>query len=355
MSDYISGLRQDLVEAAARQQQRSPAARAARPIHPRNLSPLAVLGAGAALAGLLLLVLTLRAVSPPRPPEAPKIVGTFSLGGQPRDATAVGGALLIADLGGNVVRFSPAAPAARRTFAVTRIGTPQSVAADGDTVWVVSGDEPRSFLVQLDARTGRRLARVPIDGYASFVTVGAGGVWLAADLHNGGLARIDPRTHQRTLLIPKVSVGGLAATEHSVWVRAGATVTQRDARGRVVSRVGGISPTPGDESQRTMLADSEGAWVVGAHGILYRIERGRVVRRIALGETAGAIAGSGSTVWVSASPGVDRNELVRVDADDGKVTGRVSLGSHMPQAIVPLGKQVWVITSAGDALLVSPG
>ena len=232
------------------------------------------------------------------------------------------------------------------------------MAADGDTVWVVSGDAAhRSFLVQLDARTGRRLARVPIDGYASFVAVGAGGVWLAADLHTGGLARIDPRTHRRTAGHPegrRRGPRGHGALGVGARRRDGDPAGRRAAR--VVSRVGGISPTLGDESQRTMLADAEGAWVVGQpDGILYRIERGRVVRRIALGETAGAIAGSGSTVWVSASPGVDRNELVRVDADDGKVTGRVSLGSHMPQAIVPLGKQVWVITSARRRAARQPG
>ena len=97
----------------------------------------------------------------------------------------------------------------------------------------------------------------------------------------------------------------------------------------MVSRVRGISPTLGDESQRTLLADADGAWVVGsADGLLYRIEGGRVVQRVTLGETAGVIAGSGSTLWVSASPGVDRYELVRVDADEGKVTGRVRLGRH---------------------------
>ncbi len=357
MSDYIAALRQDLVEAAARQQQRSPAARVARPLHPRSWSPLAALGAGAAVVGLLLLVVTLRAVSPPRPPEALKVVDTVQIGGQPRDAVAAGRELAIADLGGRVVRVSPADPSERRALAVG--GTLESLAADGRSLWVVSiaslNDLNLSYLVQLDARSGRRLARVPLDGYASHLAVGAGGVWMAADLHSGGLARIDPRTLRRTAYVPNVVVEGVAATDRAVWTRAGAAVTQWNDDGRVVSRVRGISPTLGDESQRTLLADAGGAWVVGsADGLLYRIEGGRVVQRLTLGETAGVIAGSGSTVWVSASPGVDRYELVRVDAEEGKVTGRVSLGHHNPQAIVPLGKHVWVVTSAGDVLKVTP-
>ena len=90
MSDYVSGLRQDLVEAAARQQAAGRGARAARPLRPRAWSPVVVLGAAAALVAALVLVVGLRAVSPPRPPEAPKVVGGFHIEVQPRDAVAGG-------------------------------------------------------------------------------------------------------------------------------------------------------------------------------------------------------------------------------------------------------------------------
>jgi hypothetical protein len=354
MSDYVSGLRQDLVEAAARQQQRSPAARAARPLHPRAWSPVAVLGAAAVAAAVVIAVVGIRAIAPKPEPSNPKVVQTIHLGGQPRDAAAVGGRFLIANLDGTLTRLLPAEPGRRRQLLAVG-GTPASLAVDGESVWVVivgSGTNPRSRLLQLDARDGRRLARVPVDGYASYVAVGAGGVWLA-DLHSGGLMRIDPRTHKRSAFIPNVAAEGLAVTDRSVWGRAGATVTQMDAGGRVLSRVGGISLAPGDESQRTLLADADGAWVVGQlDGLLYRVERGLVVKRLALGDTAGVIARSGSTVWVSASRELDRYELVRVDADEGKVTGRVSVGRHLPQAIVPIGKDVWVVTSEGDLLRV---
>ena len=359
MSDYITGLRQDLVEAAARQQQRSPTRRAARPMHPRAWSPLAVLGAGAAVAGLLLLVVTLRAVSPPAPPTMPKLVRTYQLGGEPRDAAVAGGALAIADFSGTVIEVDPSDPTDRRKLDAG--GSPNSIAVDGTSVWVTSGsslrDLNRSHLVQLDARTGRRLARVPLrDRYASHVAVGAGGVWMAADLHAGGLARFDPRTHRQTAYVPGVEVEGVAATDRAVWTRAGETVTQWDADGRIVHRVDGVSPSLGDESQRTLLADADGAWVVGqSDGRLYRVEGGHVVNRVDVGATAGAIAGRGSTVWVGASPESDRYELVRVDADDGEVTGRVDVGRFAPQAIVPLGDDVWVVTKAGSLLQLSAG
>ena len=89
-------------------------------------------------------------------------------------------------------------------------------------------------------------------------------------------------------------------------------------------------------------------------GLLYRVERGRVVRRVKVGQTAGIVARAGPAVWVSATPAPDTYELVRVDPDDGKVTGRMRLGWRVPQVIVPVGKRLWVITSGGDAILVSP-
>ena len=46
--------------------------------------------------------------------------------------------------------------------------------------------------------------------------------------------------------------------------------------------------------------------------------------------------------------------VVRVDGDSGKVTGRLALGRAAPEAIVPTGERLWVVTSGGDALLVNP-
>ena len=51
----------------------------------------------------------------------------------------------------------------------------------------------------------------------------------------------------------------------------------------------------------------------------------------------------------------DRYELVRIDPDDGTVTGRVAIGRDQPQTIVPIGKELWVITGRGDVVRVSQG
>jgi hypothetical protein len=132
-------------------------------------------------------------------------------------------------------------------------------------------------------------------------------------------------------------------------------VTQRDDRGRVVNRVRHIARGTGFDGQRSIAADADGAWVVGqSAGLLYRIESGRVVKRVRVGTFAGAIARTRSAVWVTAGVAADRFELVRVDPD-GTVTGRVAIGNAQPQTIVPIGKQIWVITQSGDVIRVSQG
>jgi hypothetical protein len=132
-------------------------------------------------------------------------------------------------------------------------------------------------------------------------------------------------------------------------------VTERDDAGRVVNRVRHIASALGLDGQRSIVADSDGAWVVGqSEGVLYRITNGQVVKRLRVGGRAGAIARTRSAVWVTTMTN-GHYQPVRVDADGGKVTGRVRLGSVEPQTIVPIGKQVWVITGGGDMIRVSPG
>jgi ABC-type amino acid transport substrate-binding protein len=365
MSDYVSALRQDLVDAAARQQAAGRGARAARPLRPRAWSPVALLGAAAALAAAIVLVVGLRAVTPPRPPDAPKVVGGFHLEAQPRDAVAAGGFVIVADYGGQLLQIDP------RTEGLRQIGTtadgalPVSVAEDGRAVWAMTvhttPGHPRSALLKLNPRSGRRLAEVPITGESRAIAPGAGGIWLETDtrtqqsLHTGAVVRIDPRTGRRTAGFQGDS-DAIAASDRFVWTRHGGTVTQRDEHGRVVNRVRGISPALGLEDERSMLADDDGAWVVGqSDGLLYRIESGHVVKRLRVGQLAGAIARTRSAVWVTAMVGTDRYELVRVDPDKGAVTGRVAIGSDLPQTIVPIGKQVWVITEHADVVRVSQG
>ena len=105
MSDYVSELRRDLVEAAERQARRGRAGRASRALHPRAWSPTALAGAGAVAAAIVAVVVTLTTLAPPPKPSDAKIVATVQLGGQPRDAVLAGGSLWIADYEGRVVQL----------------------------------------------------------------------------------------------------------------------------------------------------------------------------------------------------------------------------------------------------------
>jgi hypothetical protein len=366
MSDYVTGLRRDLVEAAERQQHRGRAARAARPLHPRAWSPTALAGAAAAAAAIVAVVVALTTLAPPPEPSAAKIVTTVHLGGQPRDAALAGGSLWIADFEGRVLRLDPTTRRVRARIPVS--GSPVAVAGDGDVVWVMSNDDTAggasSHLFKLDARSGRILARVPVNGLGGRIEAGAGGLWLFPDRHSGDLERIDPKTFERTAFVPRTGArltqgvsSGLAVSGRSVWTRQRRSVLEIDGgSGRVVSRVNGVPPAKQYDTARTLLADGDGVWAVGpTDGVLYRVEGGRIMQRIAVGATAGVVARVGSTVWVSATRGpTGGNQLVRIDPDDGKVIQRVDFGFAVPQALVPVGKDLWVITTGGEAKLLSP-
>ena len=354
-------LREALVEAAARERGRGRAARVARRLHPRAWSRGVVAGVATALAASGAVAIGLRADGP----AAPEIVRSIYIGGQPRDATAVGDRLVIADQDGSLAAIVPGEPGKRRELDVS--GTPLSVAADGDALWVVTQAEtiPRgtrvteragpalTHLVKLDVRSGRTLARIPVRDVAEAVRAGAAGVWLPSYLGLNSALEGLPRPSRG---IPVRIEEQVAVGERSAWLRRSAAVYAFDAAGRRLGRADGVAPTLAFESQRSILPDADGAWVVGqTSGRLHRIERGRVTRRIRVGDTAGVVARAGNSVWVSAASGRGGFELVRVDRDSGKVIGRVGLGRAAPRAIVPTGGQLWVVTSGGDALLVNPG
>ena len=353
-------LRQDLVDAAAREQRRSAPSRAARRLHPRAWSGGAALAAVVAVAGLVAVPLGLRADPRSRGGE---IVRAVALGGQPRAALAAGGRLVVADEQGAVAAIDPARPSSRTDLRVG--GIPLSLAAARAGTWVVSQRPtiPRgthlaertgpalTHLVRLDARTGRVIARVPVRDVADAMRAGASGVRLPAYL--GRVSHLEGLPAPG-LRIPVRVEEELVLGDRSAWVRRGDAVYEFDAGGRLVGRARGISPPPTLTERQSMLPDADGAWVVGStNGVLYRVERGRVTRRVGVGDAAGVAARAGAGVWVSATSRPGSFELVRVEG--AAVTRRVALGGAEPEAIAPAGERVWVVTSGGEALLVNPG
>ena len=292
MSDYISELRQDLVEAAAREQRRGRAGRVARPLRPRAWSRPALAGALAIAAVLVAVVLTLTTVAPPPQPADPKVIATVRLDGQPRDAVLAGGSLWVADYEGRVLQVDPVRRRVRARVSVG--GTPLAVAAEGDRV--LGGQqrvEPRTSTARASPRStpgpgawsrARRSPGTRSTSSPSAPAVSGGPCTATAPTSSG----IDLDTLKRTALITDTDVFGIAATERSLWTREPNTLSEWDASGRLVNRLRGLSLPIGRPSERTLLPDADGAWVVGqSDGLLYRVESGRVVRRVKVGPDRG--------------------------------------------------------------------
>ena len=369
MSDYVTALRQDLVEAAERQQRRSPAGACARPLHPR-----VVVAAGRARRrGRGRRARARRRdrcarSAPRRARRTPRSSRRSTSAGSRAMRCAVGGALVIADYDGTLWRVLAGRPAQLARSSTSR-GSPVSLAADGDAVWVVtedpptrrpsahSGGPPRAAADQ--ARRAQRAAARSIacrvDGVGDAIAAGAVGVWLPAYAR----ARDRDSSHRPARPPPAPSDARRARRGRAVRVDAPRRPrwSRSTRRGRVVRRVRGIS-RPLEFTERANAAPRrDGAWAGRAGRRACSPHRGRP------GDAGGSRSAapracsraSGATLWVSAIASAGHYELVRVDADEGKVTGRVGARPlRRRRSIVPVGKQLWVITSGGDALLINP-
>jgi len=362
VSDFITGLRTDLVEAAARQQRRGRVGRAARPLSPRAWRPAAVLGAAALAISVAAVVLAVLALSPPTERAGrPHVVAEVRVGGQPQGAVLAGGSLWVAEYGGNVVRIDPTD---RRVLGRNPVGgNAVSLTAGPAGLWVMSTDTEngadRSHLSRIDPRTGRRVERVPVGGVGGAVAVGAGGVWLFSDPHRGGVERIDPASRAVTARASFGEGAALAVAGDTLWALGtdGTVMALDGSSGRVVHRLARVAPVDPDvipDTQDALVADATGAWAVGSRdGVLLRIVGGRVVRRIAVGSALGPLAVADDAVWVAGGDKARfRYRLSRIDPETGKATATVDLGRHRPKALVASPKGLWVIAGDGAALLV---
>jgi hypothetical protein len=358
MSDYITGLRGDLVDAAARHRRRGRLGRAAVPLHPRTWRPATALAAAAVAVSVVAVVVAVSTLAPPSPHAGRlQIVAQVRLDAQPRDAVLAGGSLWVIDFSGDVIRVDPAG---RRVVARIPVGgNPRAIAAGDRDVWVTSTNEDLdgSRLSRIDLHTNKVVERIPFDGYVSTIAIGAGGLWLV-DLDRARLDRIDPASHALTARVPFARAVALTAADNSLWaIGDDGTVVEVDGDlGRVAQRLRGVAVAPETRVEGALAADAGGAWVAnyGAGSVL-QIRAGQVVREIAVGPATGPVALTDGTLWVASGDDPSRrHRLSRIDPDRGSVTGTVELGNHAPRALVPTGDGVWVIATNGTALLVEP-
>jgi virginiamycin B lyase len=361
MSDFITGLRGDLVDAADRHRRSSRVGTATRRlvVLPRVWRP--ALAAATVAASVFAALVVASALSPSRPAARPEIAAVVQLGGQPRDAVVADGALWVSDFSGRVLRVDPGRRAVTARIDVD--GNPEGIAAGAGALWVVSPDAYRdgrdSLLSRIDPRTGD-VERNRVPGYVMGLAVGAGGVWLL-DWHNPLLQRIDPASHGRTATVevPRAVVAVAVGGDRTLWALGPqGTVVSIDGNSLAVQRVPRVAGTWGAGFENALDADAEGAWVANRQAdMLLRIEAGRVVSRIPVGADPGPVAVGDGAVWVAYGDRAalrGNYRLARIDPETDAVAATVDLGRHPPTALLVAGDDVWVIAADGTALLVQP-
>jgi outer membrane protein assembly factor BamB len=363
MTDFISGLRSDLLDAAAREQQRGPLGRAARPLRPRAWGRGAVPGVVAVAAAVALFVLAVIALAPnpARRPARPRVAAVIPLGGTPDGAAFGAGALWVADFDGALLRVDPAQRRVVRRF---RLGAePDSIAAVRDGVWVrvVGTDHGAGSVLRVDPATGRVLARVKV-GSGSGVAVGARSVWVPRRFFGPeGVDRIDRARAVRTGRIGVRNVDGSVEAGGVLWVAVhDGSIVAVDARtGRVMHRWTALAPSDAAAvGAETLVADARGLWVLSSvRGRIFRLAGDRVVRRIPVDATAQPmLARTSGGLWIATgSPSVtatQHNRLVRIDGATGRATATVDIGEQHPVALVGAGRDLFVVTSQGRVLVV---
>ena len=349
MSDFLTQLRTEVLDAHTAHRRRGPARRAVRALVSEPRPALAVVTVAVALVAV---VLAVRAVTPP-PPGGPRVVEVIRLGGTPTDAVRAGDSVWIADFAGRrLIQLD-----AGRRRVVRRVdagGQPVAVATGPGGVWVRTADGEGGTVHRVG---GSATAQV---GNGPALAVSATTVWAAdVELPPEGIHRIDPDTTQDAGLVDIPGVYTLATAGPSLWgVTGHGTVLRLDGRtGQVRERWPAVAISAGT-ADPALAADSRGAWVLrtgqGADSQAIRLEGGRIVRRLAIpSSTLQLLAAAPDGLWVVTQDSPrGRPVVVRLDPRSGAVTARVRVANRNLTDLVSVDDQIWVIAGDGTITVI---
>jgi outer membrane protein assembly factor BamB len=361
MSDFVSGLRREVLEGHRRHEQRGRLNRAVRPVHPRSWRPLAIVAAVAVAAGVIAIAAATRHLIHPAP-ERPHIVGVIRIGGTPTGAAFTHGSLWVGDFRGSLVRIDP-----RRGRVLSRFrvgGQPQEIVAGVGSLWVRSpnasgppGGPLASHLTRIDPITRKMSPAIPVGGEAA-LAAGPDAVWAARRFTDPeGIERVDPSRNAVVGRVAVSEVSGLAAAGTTLWaIRQDGTLVEIDAAdGTVVHKWTRLDPgSPLASAEPAIVADADGVWMLSTgKSALIRVQAGEVVRRIPVDPAAQLLTSTPDGLWLATSdPLLSHNRLIRIDPTTGKPTGEVELGHRQPIAIVAAGATMCVVSSDGTVVLV---
>jgi outer membrane protein assembly factor BamB len=170
----------------------------------------------------------------------------------------------------------------------------------------------------------------------------------------GGAVAVDPRT-ERVLHEIRVS-GGYVVRDALIqrgrlWVTdsSGATIRYDGRTGRRLGRVRWAT------GSRLIPAGDRLVQVDRAAVALVDPRTGRHVWRVRVGQQLGEAAVHGGRVYVTGVDGVSpRDMLWELDVRTGRLARPLVLPEFGPAAIVGLGREVWVLTNGGRAVVVRP-
>ena len=362
MSDeFISGLRSDLVEAAAREAARGRVGRAARPLRPRVWNRRVALGAAALAAAAAAFVAVVLALASPRPAETarPRIVATIATGTVPVCASFAAGRLWIADFNHQLVAVDVAG---RRVARRVGIGlNPTALAAAQGEIWVRVESQTQKtpdHVLRIDSATGRTTARITV-GRGPGLAADERWVWAPLTFSSSPTAGVDRIDRARGVVAGRLDlpgVAGVVSADGLLWAptRDAAMVEIDAATGRILKRFPGIAPNVGS----AMVAADRGLWLLTTQGAqIVRFAGQRIVDRVPVDPDAlPLLARTSGGLWtVTGSPGSvggKPTRLVRIDPDTHRVTATIGLGPQAVATIIGAGRDLLVVTEIGRVIVV---
>lgn len=226
-----------------------------------------------------------------------------------------------------------AGPAVVARIPVARFAAPCAAAAGGRYVWVSEYGAP--YLLKIDPRTNRVVAKTQIGAGSCGLGYGAGSLWIE-DTSSSTVSRVSASTGKRVKAIP------VGITPYDTTFAYGAAWTTAYGQGELEridpkrNRVVGRWKLP----QATGVVGAFGSvWAAGASGVV-RVDAatGKLLATIPFPAGAGWTAASSDAVWVTTPTG-----LSRIDPQTNSVAATIPLpGAPFLGDPDVVGGMVWV-------------
>lgn len=263
----------------------------------------------------------------------------FPVGGIPRWVTTTTDGIWVAFADQTVVKLDPESGS---RLARTRLPfLPGQMIATGGSVWV--GAIEGTDIARLNARNAALVDQVEVGTTPQSLAADADSLFVAA-FDDGTVERVDPKTAEVSEAIYRdgdAFPSSVTSAFESLWVS--------DVVQDIVTRLpvdGESQEIPVGDSPTRMVAGEDAIWVANFNArSVSRIDPGSGdVTEILVGGKPGAIAFAGSHVWVL-RPGSD--SFVLIDTESGRWTGHAYAVAEAPQDITAGQGYVWIVSQEG--------